>query len=200
MGCVMQVGDQAVNVGRNAALAAGFPEIDGRHDGRPPVRLVPAGRALRGPGRDRRRVRRRDRRRRREHDPGADGRVVHSRQPCRSARRCSRATRTSCPRASRPSSSPRSGTSPARTTTASRSSRTARAARATDEGRFEREIVPIEVTGEDGTELMTHRRGHPARLVDGDARQAEAGVQARRRGHRGELVADHRRLRRRARS
>jgi len=26
MGCVMQVGDQAVNVGRNAALAAGFPE------------------------------------------------------------------------------------------------------------------------------------------------------------------------------
>jgi acetyl-CoA acyltransferase len=26
MGCVMQVGDQAVNVGRNTALAAGFPE------------------------------------------------------------------------------------------------------------------------------------------------------------------------------
>jgi acetyl-CoA acyltransferase len=26
MGCVMQVGEQAVNVGRNAALAAGFPE------------------------------------------------------------------------------------------------------------------------------------------------------------------------------
>src|ERR671918_1182362 len=26
MGCVMQVGDQAINVGRNAALAAGFPE------------------------------------------------------------------------------------------------------------------------------------------------------------------------------
>ena len=26
MGCVMQVGDQAGNVGRNAALAAGFPE------------------------------------------------------------------------------------------------------------------------------------------------------------------------------
>src|SRR5829696_2218662 len=26
MGCVMQVGDQAVNVGRNSALAAGFPE------------------------------------------------------------------------------------------------------------------------------------------------------------------------------
>ncbi len=26
MGCVMQVGDQALNVGRNAVLAAGFPE------------------------------------------------------------------------------------------------------------------------------------------------------------------------------
>ena len=75
-----------------------------------------------------------------------------------------------------------------------------RAAQATDEGRFEREIVPIEVTTEDGTETDAHRRGHPARLVDGDARQAEAGVQGRRRGHRGELVADHRRLRRRARS
>src|ERR1700724_4132360 len=27
MGCVMQVGDQAVNIGRNAVLAAGFPEM-----------------------------------------------------------------------------------------------------------------------------------------------------------------------------
>src|ERR671935_2888983 len=26
MGCVMQVGEQSLNVGRNAALAAGFPE------------------------------------------------------------------------------------------------------------------------------------------------------------------------------
>ena len=26
MGCVMQVGEQGLNVGRNAALAAGFPE------------------------------------------------------------------------------------------------------------------------------------------------------------------------------
>ena len=26
MGCVMQVGEQALNVGRNAVLAAGFPE------------------------------------------------------------------------------------------------------------------------------------------------------------------------------
>src|SRR5689334_12989042 len=26
MGCVMQVGDQGINIGRNAVLAAGFPE------------------------------------------------------------------------------------------------------------------------------------------------------------------------------
>ena len=59
MGCVMQVGEQALNIGRNAVLAAGFPEsVPGTTD-RPPVRLVAAGRALRRPGRDRRRVRRR---------------------------------------------------------------------------------------------------------------------------------------------
>ncbi len=40
-------------------------------------------------------------------------------------------------------------------------------------------------------------RGHPARLVDGNARQAEARVQARRCRDRGELVADHRRSGRR---
>ena len=53
------------------------PRDGRRHDDRPPVRVVPAGRALRGAGRDRRRLRRRDRGRRREHDPRADGRVGH---------------------------------------------------------------------------------------------------------------------------
>ena len=80
MGCVMQVGEQGINIARNAALAAGLPRVDGRHHGRPSVRLVAAGRALRRPGRDGRRVRRRDRRRRREHDPRADGRVGRRRQ------------------------------------------------------------------------------------------------------------------------
>ena len=70
MGCVMQVGEQGINVGRNAALAAGLPRDDRRHHDRPPVRLVAAGRALRRAGRDGRRVRRRDRGRRREHDAG----------------------------------------------------------------------------------------------------------------------------------
>ena len=57
-----------------------LPRDDGRHDDRPPVRFVAAGRALRGAGRDGRRVRRRDRGRRREHDPRADGRVGRRRQ------------------------------------------------------------------------------------------------------------------------
>ena len=57
-----------------------LPRDDGRHHHRPPVRFVAAGRALRGAGRDGRRVRRRDRGRRREHDPGADGRVGRRRQ------------------------------------------------------------------------------------------------------------------------
>ena len=57
-----------------------LPRDDGRHDHRPPVRFVAAGRALRRAGRDGRRVRRRDRGRRREHDPRADGRVGRRRQ------------------------------------------------------------------------------------------------------------------------
>ena len=53
---------------------------------------------------------------------------------------------------------------------------------------------------EAGDEVVDQRRGHPPRLVDGEARQAEARVQARRRDHRRELVADHRRRGRGARS
>ena len=71
-----------------------------------------------------------------------------------------------------------------------------RAARATEEGRFEREIVPIPVTTDDGhARSFDARRGHPPRLVARDARQAQARVQARRRDHRRQLVADHRRRR-----
>ena len=50
MGCTMTVGEQAMNIARNAALAAGFPESVPGHDRRPPVRLGPAGHPLRGPG------------------------------------------------------------------------------------------------------------------------------------------------------
>ena len=40
MGCVMQVGEQAINIGRNAVLAAGWPDTVPGHHRRPPVRLV----------------------------------------------------------------------------------------------------------------------------------------------------------------
>ena len=33
MGCVMQVGEQGLNIGRNAVLAAGFPETVPGHNG-----------------------------------------------------------------------------------------------------------------------------------------------------------------------
>ena len=68
MGCVMQVGNQAINIGRNAVLAAGWPEsvpattID-RQCGSS-QQAAP----LRRPGRDRRRLRHRGRRRRRGHE------------------------------------------------------------------------------------------------------------------------------------
>ena len=60
------------------------------HHGRSPVRLVPAGRPLRGPGGHRRRLRRGRGRRGRGHDPRADGRLDRRRQvrlPVRPARR-----------------------------------------------------------------------------------------------------------------
>ena len=52
--------------------SAGFPESVAGHHGRPAVRLEPAGGALRGPGRHRRRVRHRRRLRGRVDEPGAD--------------------------------------------------------------------------------------------------------------------------------
>ena len=107
MGCVMQVGEQGVNIARNAVLAAGWPEtVPGTTVDRQ-CGSSPAGRPLRRPGRDRRRLRRRRRRRRRGHDPRADGRLDGGRQvrlPVR-ARRSAPATSRSaawCRRASRP--------------------------------------------------------------------------------------------------
>ena len=144
MGCVMQVGEQGINVARNAALAAGLPRVGRRHDGRPPVRFVAAGRALRRAGRDRRRVRRRDRGRRREHDARADGRVDRRRQ----VRLPVRPEMT----ARYPNLVPQgiSAELIAEKWGISREENDAfsveshkRAARAREEGRFDREIVPI---------------------------------------------------------
>ena len=80
MGCVMQVGEQGVNIARNAVLAAGWPEtVPGTTVDRQ-CGSSPAGGPLRRAGRDRRRLRRRGRGRRRGDDPGADGRVDGRRQ------------------------------------------------------------------------------------------------------------------------
>ena len=57
-GCVTQAGEQAVNVGADAVLAAGWPEGVTGGDRRPPVRVVPAGGALRRGRPDRRALRR----------------------------------------------------------------------------------------------------------------------------------------------
>ena len=72
-----------------------------------------------------------------------------------------------------------------------------RAAQATDEGRFDNEIVGVKEkrldkeTGNivESDELVTARRGHPPRHHRRDARQPEAGLQARRQDHRRQLVS-----------
>ena len=85
-GAVTQVGDQAVNIARNALLGAGFPEsVPGVND-RPPVRQQPAGHQLRRPGRDRRRLRPGHRRRRGVDEPRPDGHL----RCCRAATRWAR--------------------------------------------------------------------------------------------------------------
>ena len=75
MGCVMQVGEQAAQHRPQRRAGRRVPRVGAGHHHRPPVRVVPAGAALRRPGRDGRRLRRGHRRRRRAHDPHADGLV-----------------------------------------------------------------------------------------------------------------------------
>ena len=48
-GCVSQVGEQTFNIGRNAVLAAGWPETRARHDHRPAVRLLASRRCTSPP-------------------------------------------------------------------------------------------------------------------------------------------------------
>ena len=69
-----------------------------------------------------------------------------------------------------------------------------RAHQATEEGRFEREIVPF--AGQ--RRHLRDRPGHPARTPAREALRAEAGLQGGRQGHGGQLVADLRRRGRRA--
>ena len=65
---------------------------------------------------------------------------------------------------------------------------------ATEEGRFEREIVPFAVNGD----TYVSDQGIRPDTTPRGARRAQTGVQARRQDHGGQLVADLRRRRRRA--
>ena len=52
MGCVGQAGEQSTNVARNAVLASKLPAKRARHVRRPAMRVLAAGAAFRGAGRD----------------------------------------------------------------------------------------------------------------------------------------------------
>jgi acetyl-CoA acyltransferase len=161
MGCVMQVGDQAVNVGRNAALAAGFPEsvVGTTIDRQCGSSQQAAHFAAQG--------------------------VIAGAYDIVIAAGVESMTRVPMGESIKPGSLPfgpkvlsryqeRGGLVPqgisaeliAEKWNISREDNDRfsleshlRAARATEEGRFEREIVPVEVTGEDGTRLFDRDEG-----------------------------------------
>jgi acetyl-CoA acetyltransferase family protein len=161
MGCVMQVGDQAVNVGRNAALAAGFPEsvVGTTIDRQCGSSQQAAHFAAQG--------------------------VIAGAYEVVVAAGVESMTRVPMGESIKPGSLPfgpkvlsryqeRGGLVPqgisaeliAEKWNISREDNDRfalqshlRAARATEEGRFEREIVPVEVTGEDGTRLFDRDEG-----------------------------------------
>ena len=174
--------------------------VGARHHHRPPVRLLPAGPPLRGPGRHRRCLRRGHRRRRRGHDPHPDGLVGRARPglslrtpddaALRRARRPgrpgrgSRAHRRAVGHLPRGPRRVRGAVAPA-----CRPGHRRGALRARDHpgggqgrrpGRHRR--------------AHHHRRGHPPRLLGRGAGQPQAGLPpGERQGHRGQLLADHRR-------
>ncbi len=158
MGCVMQVGDQAVNVGRNAALAAGFPEntvgttVDRQCGSSQQAAHFAAQGVMAG-----------------AYDVVIAAGVENmSRVPMGAS-----FTQGSMPFGPKmleryPNLVPQgiSAELIAEKWNISREDNDRfsmqshhRAAKATEEGRFEREIVPIEVTTDDGTELMTRDEG-----------------------------------------
>ena len=181
---------------RPQRLAAGrAADRDAGHDGRPPVRLGPAGRQLRRGADRRRRARRRDRRR-------ASSTWATSRWASAS----SGPTRSASPwppellRALQPRPPGHLGRDDRRQVgdpalgarRARACARTSSPHQATEEGRFEREIDPV--PGQ--RRHLRDRPGHPPRHDAGGARGAQAGLQARRQDHRRQLVADLRRRRR----
>jgi acetyl-CoA acyltransferase len=160
MGCVMQVGEQGINIARNAALAAGFPEttvgttvdrqcgssqqaahfaaqgvIAGAYDvviaaGIESMSRVPMGASV------------------------ADGKYGFPFGPMMTGRYPDLVPQG----ISAELISEKWGISRAANDAFSVQSHQ-RAARATEEGRFEREILPVEIATDDGTETMTRDEG-----------------------------------------
>jgi acetyl-CoA acyltransferase len=160
MGCVMQVGEQGINIARNAALAAGFPEstvgttvdrqcgssqqaahfaaqgvIAGAYDvviaaGIESMSRVPMGASV------------------------VDGKYGFPFGPMMTGRYPDLVPQG----ISAELISEKWGISREANDAFSVESHK-RAARATDEGRFEREILPVEITTDDGTETMTRDEG-----------------------------------------
>jgi acetyl-CoA acyltransferase len=160
MGCVMQVGEQGINIGRNAALAAGFPEstvgttvdrqcgssqqaahfaaqgvIAGAYDvviaaGVESMTRVPMGSSV------------------------AEGKYGFPFGPMMSARYPNLVPQG----ISAELIAEKWGLSREQNDAFSAQSHQ-RAARAREEGRFDREILPIAVTGEDGEELVSQDEG-----------------------------------------
>ena len=159
MGCVMQVGEQGINIGRNAALAAGFPEstvgttIDRQCGSSQQAAHFAAQGVMAG-------VRRRDRRRRREHDAVpmgasvADGKYGFPFGPMMTGRYPNLVPQG----ISAELISEKWGISREANDAFSVQSHR-RAARATDEGRFDREILPVKIKTDDGEETMTRDEG-----------------------------------------
>ncbi len=79
-GCVMQAGEQALDIGRTAVLTAGLAGDRAGRDHRPPVRIQPAVHSLRRGRSDRRALRCRRRRRCRIDVADPDGRVAGQRR------------------------------------------------------------------------------------------------------------------------
>ena len=204
MGCVSQVGEQGLNIGRNAALAAGFPEtVCGTSVDRQCGSSQQSA-ALRRPGRHRRRVRRRDRGGRRVDEPRPDGHQRRRGRRSRSGRHdrpLPGGEPLRRPRARPPGLSAEiiadKWKLPRRDARRrSPSARTRRRPRLPANGWFDAEIVPVEVPHDDGTrDTITTDEGIRADALDREAVVAAARLQARRRDHGRQLEPDHRRRR-----
>ena len=194
MGCVTQVGEQALNVGRVALLVAGWPEtvrattVD-RQCGSSLQAAFNAASAVAG-----RAPRRRRRRRRRAHDPRADGLEPRRRGLGRRQREDRRALADRA--AGHLGRGDRRGVGPV-----ARGARRLLARVAPPRGRGDRRgpVRARDRPDRDGRRrrrrALRRRRDPSPRHVAGEARLAAARVQARRRRHGGELEHDRRRLR-----